>query len=72
MNKSVGVRCSPNSKLIAVSLLDNTVKLFYFETLNFFVSLYGHRLPVLSFDFSTDSTLIVTGSADKNIKVNKQ
>jgi WD40 repeat protein len=66
---NLGARCSPNSRLIGVSLLDNTVKLFYFDTLNFFVSLYGHRLPVLSFDFSSDSSLIVTGSADKNIKV---
>jgi U3 small nucleolar RNA-associated protein 12 len=32
-------------------------------------SLYGHKLPVLSMDISSDSTLLVTGSADKNIKI---
>ena len=37
--------------------------------LQFFISLYGHKLPVLCMDISSDSTLIVTGSADRNIKV---
>lgn len=32
-------------------------------------SLYGHKLPVLSMDISSDSTLLVTASADKNIKI---
>ncbi|CAB0031210.1 unnamed protein product [Trichogramma brassicae] len=35
----------------------------------FYHSLYGHNLPVLSMDISSDSTLIVTGSADRNIKI---
>jgi len=33
------------------------------------VSLYGHKLPVLCMDISSDSTLIATGSADRNIKI---
>jgi U3 small nucleolar RNA-associated protein 12 len=37
--------------------------------LKFFLSLYGHKLPALTMDVSSDSTLLVTGSADKNIKV---
>jgi len=37
---------SPNGKYIAVSLLDSTVKVFYEDSLKFFLSLYGHRLPV--------------------------
>lgn len=32
-------------------------------------SLYGHKLPVLAMDISSDGTLLVTASADKNIKV---
>ncbi|GBC04191.1 hypothetical protein RclHR1_05560011 [Rhizophagus clarus] len=63
------VRYSPNQKLIAVALLDTTVKVFYSDTLKFFLSLYGHKLPVLSMDISSDNKLIVTGSADKNIKI---
>ncbi|THH11473.1 hypothetical protein EW145_g624 [Phellinidium pouzarii] len=65
----LSVRYSPNMKLLAVSLLDSTVKIFYQDTLKFFLSLYGHKLPVLSMDISDDSKLIVTCSADKNIKI---
>lgn len=35
----------------------------------FFISLYGHKLPVLCMDISSDSTLIATGSSDRNIKI---
>ena len=38
------------------------------DTLKFFLSLYGHKLPVVAMDISTDSTLIATGSADRNVK----
>ncbi|WFC98044.1 beta transducin [Malassezia yamatoensis] len=62
-------RHSPNGKLLAISLLDNTVKVFYADTLKFFLSLYGHKLPVLALDISDDSKLCVTCSADKNVKI---
>jgi U3 small nucleolar RNA-associated protein 12 len=81
----LSVRYSPNGKLLAVSLLDSTVKVFYQDALKFFLTLYGHKvcaivpfvrlvsdgiqLPVLSMDISDDSKLIVTCSADKNVKV---
>ncbi|KAF9482498.1 WD-repeat-containing protein [Pholiota conissans] len=65
----LAVRYSPNNKLLAVALLDSTVKVFYQDTLKFFLSLYGHKLPVLSMDISNDSKLIVTCSADKNVKI---
>ncbi|CAJ0919354.1 3716_t:CDS:10 [Entrophospora sp. SA101] len=63
------VKYSPNQKFVAVALLDSTVKVFYDDTLKFFLSLYGHKLPVISMDISSDNKLIVTGSADKNIKI---
>jgi U3 small nucleolar RNA-associated protein 12 len=63
------VRYSPDQNLMAVSLLDSTVKVFYHDTLKFFLSLYGHKLPVLSMDISSDNTLIATCSADKNVKL---
>ncbi|KAH7104251.1 WD-repeat-containing protein [Auriculariales sp. MPI-PUGE-AT-0066] len=65
----LAIRYSPNGKLLAVALLDSTVKIFYQDTLKFFLSLYGHKLPVLSMDISDDSKLIVTCSADKNVKI---
>jgi len=63
------LRHSPDGKLIAVSLLDATVKVFFTDTLKFSLSLYGHKLPVLSLDISSDSTLIATASADKSVKI---
>ncbi|KZC12214.1 PREDICTED: WD repeat-containing protein 3 [Dufourea novaeangliae] len=63
------VRVSPNNRFVAVALLDSTVKIFFLDTFKFFISLYGHKLPVLCMDISSDSTLIATGSADRNIKI---
>ncbi len=45
------------------------LQVFFLDSLKFFLSLYGHKLPVLCMDISSDSTLLVSGSADKNIKV---
>lgn len=63
------VRISPNNRFVAVSLLDCTIKIFFLDTFKFFVSLYGHKLPVLCMDISSDSMLIATGSADRNVKI---
>ncbi|KAI8810902.1 hypothetical protein BJ742DRAFT_799159 [Cladochytrium replicatum] len=63
------VRFSGDSKYLAVSLLDCTVKIFFTDTLKFYLSLYGHKLPVMSMDISSDSLLIATGSADKTLKI---
>nr|XP_054322940.1 WD repeat-containing protein 3 isoform X1 [Pongo pygmaeus] len=63
------VSYSPNQKLLAVSLLDCTVKIFCVDTLKFFLSLYGHKLPVICMDISYDGALIATGSADRNVKI---
>ncbi|THG23038.1 hypothetical protein TEA_000560 [Camellia sinensis var. sinensis] len=63
------VAVSPDSKYIAVALLDCTVKVFFMDSLKFFLSLYGHKLPVLCMDISSDGDLMATGSADKNLKI---
>lgn len=60
---------SPDMKYLAVGLLDATVKVFFLDTFKFYLSLYGHKLPVICLDISYDSNLIVTGSADRNVKV---
>ena len=62
-----GVACGrPRRHSDAVAL---AVKVFFEDTLKFFLSLYGHRLPVLSMSISHDDNLIVTASADKNVKI---
>lgn len=63
------VKVSPDSRLLAVSLLNNNVQVVFLDTLKLFLTLYGHKLPVLSIDISHDSKLIITSSADKNIKI---
>lgn len=68
------VKCSPNGKLLSIALLDCTVQVFNITInesidISFFLSLYGHKLPVMGMDISSDSSLIVTGSSDKNIKI---
>lgn len=63
------VAVSPDMKYLAVGLLDATVKVFFLDTFKFYLSLYGHKLPVLCMDISYDSQLIATGSADRNIKI---
>lgn len=65
----LSLRFSPDSRLLAVALLDNTVKVFFVDSLKLFLNLYGHKLPVLNMDISYDSKLIVTSSADKNVRL---
>lgn len=65
----LSVRFSPDSRLVALALLDNTVKVFFVDSLKLFLNLYGHKLPVLNMDISFDSKLIVTCAADKNIRL---
>jgi U3 small nucleolar RNA-associated protein 12 len=55
--------------LLAVGLLDCTVKVFFDDSLKFMLSLFGHKLPVLCLDISYDGTLLVSGSADKTVKI---
>lgn len=65
----LSIRFSPDSRLLAIALLDNTVKVFFVDSLKLFLNLYGHKLPVLNMDISYDSKLIVTCSADKNVRL---
>eukprot|EP00590_Aulacoseira_subarctica_P012017 CAMPEP_0172437120 /NCGR_PEP_ID=MMETSP1064-20121228/72081_1 /TAXON_ID=202472 /ORGANISM="Aulacoseira subarctica , Strain CCAP 1002/5" /LENGTH=782 /DNA_ID=CAMNT_0013185565 /DNA_START=1381 /DNA_END=3727 /DNA_ORIENTATION=+ len=59
----------PSKRLVAVSTLDSTVKVFFDDSLKFFLSLYGHKLPALAIDCSDDDSLIATAGADKSIKL---
>ena len=65
----LSLRFSPDARLIALALLDNTVKVFFVDSLKLFLNLYGHKLPVLDMDISYDSKMIVTCSADKNVRL---
>lgn len=65
----LSVKYSADGKFIACALLDTTVRIYFADSMKFFLSLFGHKLPVMTLDISDDSSLIITGSADKNIKI---
>jgi len=62
-------RYSSDAKFVAVALLDAAIKIFFHDTFKLFLSLYGHKLPVLSLSLSSDGNLIISGSADKSVKI---
>ena len=65
----LSIKISPDEKLLACALLDQTVQIFYIDSLKFFLSLYGHKLPVVAMDISFDSRIIITASSDKTVKI---
>ena len=40
----LAVKYSPDGRFLAVALLDSTVKVFYQDSLKFYLSLYGHKV----------------------------
>ena len=59
----------PSKRMVFVSSMDSTVKVFFEDTLNFFLSLYGHKLPALALDASDDDAILATSGADKLVKI---
>lgn len=41
------VKYSPDGKYLVASLLDSTVKVFFSDSLKFYLSLYGHKVNIL-------------------------
>ncbi|EGR34807.1 WD40 repeat protein [Ichthyophthirius multifiliis] len=60
---------TPSGYYYAVSLLNQTIQIHFSDSDRLFLSLYGHKLPIMSFDISSDGALLVSGSADKNVKI---
>lgn len=65
----VCARVTPDLKFFSYALYDNTIKIYYFDTMKFHLSLYGHKMPVTYYDISSDGTLVVSGGLDKSIKI---
>ena len=59
----------PTKRMVFVSTLDSTIKVFFEDTLKFFLSLYGHKLPALAVDASDDDTILASSGADKTVKI---
>ena len=60
---------SADAKHVAVGLLDATVRVLFGDTFAQYLTLFGHKLPVLSLSISSDGSLLVSGSADKTVKI---
>ena len=51
----MGVKFTPDGQFFVFSLLDQTLKVCYVDSMKLLLNLYGHKLPVLSFDISSDA-----------------
>ena len=60
---------TPDLKFFSYALLDNTIKVYYFDTMKIHLNLYGHKMPVTNYDISSDGLLLVSGSLDKSVKI---
>lgn len=52
-----------------VNLQNSQIVINYADTHKNFLKLYGHKLPILSFDIATDDSILATGSVDKDIRL---
>lgn len=52
-----------------VNLQNSQIYINYLDTHKNFLKLYGHKLPILAFDISSDDSLLATGSVDKDIRI---
>jgi U3 small nucleolar RNA-associated protein 12 len=72
MNALEAVVCAKvtsDLNFFSYALYDNTIKIYYFDTMKFHLSLYGHKMPVTNYDISSDGALLVSGGLDKSIKI---
>ena len=63
------VKYAPNGKYYLMALLDNSIKMHFCDSNKLSISFYGHKMPVLCIDVSSDNTMLVSGSADKYVRI---
>lgn len=59
-DEALCVTASRDERFVAVGLLDNTARIYFVDTLKFFVSLYGHSHPVTAIHTSYVSLFFYT------------
>ena len=52
-----------------MNLQNSQVHIQYADTHKNFLKLYGHKMPILSYNLSTDDALLATGSVDKDVRL---
>lgn len=60
---------TPDLSQLMVSFVDNSIKVYHSDSFKEHVSLYGHALPVVDFDISTDGYILASISNDKTIRI---
>ena len=63
------VAFTPSAKHVVLGLLDGSIHLLFADSFERFLTLHGHKLPVLSVSASSDNSILVSGSADRTIKL---
>ena len=53
----------------AVNLQNSQININFADTNKNCLKLYGHKLPINSFDISSDDSLLVSGSVDNDIRI---
>eukprot|EP00796_Vickermania_ingenoplastis_P008936 gene8937-6269_t len=62
------VECSDDQRYLGVGLQNNTIQLFFADSLKPYLSLFGHKLPPTAMSFSTDGTLVASVGMDKSLR----
>lgn len=55
--------------VLLASLMDSTVRAVFMDDFQPAMNFYGHKLPVMAMDVSSDGLILATGSADKTVKL---
>lgn len=63
------IRIDGPQKHILCALYDNTVRIYFLDTLRFKLVLYGHSMPITSMTLSSNAEKLVTCSLDKTIRI---
>lgn len=49
--------------------MNNIISIYYCDSHKLYLELYGHSLPVLTFSYTSDDTILISAGADKSIKL---
>lgn len=63
------IRVDGPQKHILCALYDNTVRIYFLDSLRFKLVLYGHSMPITSMAISATAEKLVTCSLDKTIRI---
>ncbi|CAD8142623.1 unnamed protein product [Paramecium octaurelia] len=53
----------------AFAQMNNIISIYYCDSHKLYLELYGHSLPVLTFAYTSDDTIVISAGADKSIKL---